>query len=266
MVVLSGVKAAAPPARTVTVDIARLAGPSRRRWWSGEGSVVELKNSDRVPHDLAIPEMANLMPLERLAPGALRRQKLLAAGGYAIRDAEFPHLVISVIVVNSPFFATVDDKGAFKLPDAPEGKATLKVWSHGRWVHEQEIDVGPSRTTCASRSPSPSRPRGPRTKKARSSVFLSKIWFVLVGLVAGVATTAAFVAPRSADRRIAELEGQRLDRAQYAAEQMLKADAHNWIDYTAKLGRDAILAESLDSASRGAGEAAPADRDGARPA
>jgi hypothetical protein len=86
-------------------------------------------------------------------------------------------------------------------------------------------------------------------------VFLSKIWFVLVGLVAGVATTAAFVAPRSADRRIVELEGQRLDRAQYAAEQMLKADAHNWIDYTAKLGRDAILAESLDSASRGAGEA-----------
>ncbi len=86
-------------------------------------------------------------------------------------------------------------------------------------------------------------------------MFLSKIWFVLVGLVAGVATTAAFVAPRSADRRIAELEGQRLDRAQYAAEQMLKADAHNWIDYAAKLGRDAILAESLDSASRGAGEA-----------
>ena len=56
----------------------------------GEGSVVELKNSDRVPHDLSIPEMATLMPLERLAPGALRRQKLLAAGGYAIRDAEYP--------------------------------------------------------------------------------------------------------------------------------------------------------------------------------
>jgi hypothetical protein len=85
-------------------------------------------------------------------------------------------------------------------------------------------------------------------------MFLTKIWFVLVGLALGVAATAAFVAPRSADRRIVELEGQRLDRAQYAAEQMLKADAHYWIDYTAKLGRDAILAESLDAASRGAGE------------
>jgi hypothetical protein len=86
-------------------------------------------------------------------------------------------------------------------------------------------------------------------------MFLSKIWFVLVGLLAGAATTAAFVAPRSADRRIVELEGQRLDRAQYAAEQMLKTDAHAWIDYAAKLSRDAILADSLDSASKGQGEA-----------
>jgi hypothetical protein len=85
-------------------------------------------------------------------------------------------------------------------------------------------------------------------------MFLSKIWFILVGLVAGVATTAAFVAPRSADRKIIELEGQRLDRAQYAAEQMLKADSHRWIDYAARLSRDAVLQEALDSASKGAGE------------
>ncbi|MGA9655059.1 MAG: hypothetical protein WBV96_14220, partial [Polyangia bacterium] len=85
-------------------------------------------------------------------------------------------------------------------------------------------------------------------------MFLSKIWFVLVGLLAGVAVTAAFVAPRPADRHIEQLEGQRLDRAQYAAEQMLKSDAHRWIDSVAKLGRDAHLTEALDSSSRGAGE------------
>jgi hypothetical protein len=85
-------------------------------------------------------------------------------------------------------------------------------------------------------------------------MFLSKIWFILVGLLAGVAVTAAFVAPRPADRRIEQLEGQRLDRAQYAAEQMLKNDARRWIDYVAKLGRDAHLTEALDSFSRGVGE------------
>jgi hypothetical protein len=95
-----------------------------------------------VPHDLSIPDVTTLMPMERLAPGALRRQKFLTAGGYTIRDAEYPHLVISVLVVASPFHAVVDDKGGFKVPDAPDGKATLKVWSQGRWVHQQEIDVG----------------------------------------------------------------------------------------------------------------------------
>jgi hypothetical protein len=132
----------APAPRTVTVDISGLAA-NPPVVVVGEGSVVELKNSDRVPHDLSIPNLPSLMALERLAPGALRRQKFLAAGGYAIRDSEYPHLVISVLVVGSPHFAVVDDKGAFKLPDAADGKATLKVWSHGDWVHEQEIEVGP---------------------------------------------------------------------------------------------------------------------------
>jgi hypothetical protein len=72
----------------------------------------------------------------------LRRQKFSTAGGYTIRDAEYPHLSISVLVVSSPFHAVVDDKGGFRLPDAPDGKATLKVWSQGRWVHQQDIDVG----------------------------------------------------------------------------------------------------------------------------
>lgn len=86
-------------------------------------------------------------------------------------------------------------------------------------------------------------------------MFLSKIWFVIVCLVCGVSLTAAFVAPRSAARQLETTEAEGLDRAQYAAEQMLKTDAHRWINYVAKLGRDAVLTEALDSATRGAGEA-----------
>ena len=88
-------------------------------------------------------------------------------------------------------------------------------------------------------------------------MFLSKIWFVLVGLLAGVAVTAAFVAPRPADRRIEQLEGQRMDRAQYAAEQLLKNDARRWVDYVAKLGTDGKLIDALDAATRGSGELRP---------
>ena len=85
-------------------------------------------------------------------------------------------------------------------------------------------------------------------------MFLSKIWFILIALVAGVALTLALIAPRPVVQKLGVLEGQRLDRAQYAAEQMFKVDAHKWIDRVSKLGRDAIVADSLDAASRGAGE------------
>ncbi|HVV48482.1 MAG TPA: cache domain-containing protein, partial [Polyangia bacterium] len=85
-------------------------------------------------------------------------------------------------------------------------------------------------------------------------MFLSKIWFILIALGCAVAVTFALVAPRPAVQKLASLEGQRLDRAQYAAEQMFKVDAHKWIDRVAKLGRDAILSESLDATSRGTGE------------
>src|SRR5678816_1274921 len=85
-------------------------------------------------------------------------------------------------------------------------------------------------------------------------MFLSKIFFILLALVAAIATTFAVIAPRPFERKMGVLEGQRLDRAQYAAEQMFKVDAHKWIDRVGKLGRDAIISESLDAASRGSGE------------
>ncbi len=85
-------------------------------------------------------------------------------------------------------------------------------------------------------------------------MFWSKIWFIIVALVAGVALTFALIAPRPAVQKLSVLEGQRLDRAQYAAEQMFKVDAHKWIDRVSKLGRDAIISDSLDAASRGSGE------------
>src|SRR6185436_407894 len=85
-------------------------------------------------------------------------------------------------------------------------------------------------------------------------MFLSKIFFILLALAAAIAATFAVIAPRPFERRMGVLEGQRLDRAQYAAEQMFKVDAHKWIDRVSKLGRDAIVSDSLDAASKGSGE------------
>ncbi len=140
VVVLQGLKAQIPAPKTVTVEIAGLQA-SQALVVVGAGSVVEIKNEDKVAHDLSIPDQPAVMPLQRLAPGGVRRQRFADVGGYLIRCAEYPHISISVVVVATPHFGLADDKGKFQIGDAPDGKAVLKVWSHGRWAHEETIDL-----------------------------------------------------------------------------------------------------------------------------
>lgn len=129
-----------PPARTVTVEMGGLdAHP--RMVITGPGSVLEIKNTGKVRLDMSTPETPSVMPLEQLPPGATRRVKFDAIGGYAIHDAEYPHILISVIIVDSPFFSTIDEKGSFSIPGLPDGKAHLKVWARGKWAAEQEVDT-----------------------------------------------------------------------------------------------------------------------------
>jgi len=142
VVVLEDVNGSHPPAaRTVTVELGGLdARP--RLVVVGPGSVIELKNTGKIRLELSTPESPAVMPPEQLPPGATRQQKFDSVGGFAIRDAEYPHLMISVIVVDSPYYSTVDEKGSFSIAGVPDGKAKLRVWTRGKWASEQEIDTG----------------------------------------------------------------------------------------------------------------------------
>jgi len=140
VVLLSGPQFQAVPPKTVVVEISGLqANPPTVV--INEGSVVEFKNMDKVSHNLSTPNQTQVMGPEMLPSGTVRKQRFGMPGEYLVRDAEYPHIAISVIVTSSPLFAAVDDKGAFKIADVPAGHATLKVWSNGRYVHEEEVDV-----------------------------------------------------------------------------------------------------------------------------
>lgn len=141
VVVLDGVSGAhPPPARTVTVEISAL-NAQPHFVVVGPGSVVEFKNVGKITHELSVPADETFMPIERLNPGTFRRQKFGMPGGYLVRCSEYPSLAISVIVVDSPYFAVVDDRGTFSIPSVPDTKANLKVWAGGRWAHEETVDT-----------------------------------------------------------------------------------------------------------------------------
>jgi len=104
------------------------------------GGTVEFKNDDRVPHTLYVEKATTLMPPAPTPAGQARTQKFYAAGEYRVRDEEFPHIDGTVLVVQTPYVARLDDKGAFKL-DVPEGKYTLKVYYRDRWAVTQALEV-----------------------------------------------------------------------------------------------------------------------------
>ena len=109
------------------------------------GGTVEFKNDDRLPHTLYVEHAASLMPPTPTPAGQSRAQKFFAVGEYRIRDEEYPHIDGTVLVLQSPYFARLDDKGGFKL-DVPEGKYTLRVFARDRWVVSQPLEVA-GRTT-----------------------------------------------------------------------------------------------------------------------
>lgn len=140
VVVLLGAKGPAPAPRTATVELVGLAA-TPRLLLLGPGSVVDIRNNDRIAHDLSMPAEPQIMPLERLTPGGVRRLRSVPEGAHVIRSADQPHIAISVLVLGTPHVGVLEENGAFTIADAPEGKATLKLWAQGRWVHAQEIVV-----------------------------------------------------------------------------------------------------------------------------
>jgi len=142
IVVLENVKGSkAPSARTVTIELGSLdARP--RLVVTGPGSVIELKNTGKVRHELSTPDKPAVMQLETLLPGNTRRQRFESVGDYVIRDSEYPHIMICVLVVGTTYFSAVDDKGSFSIANVPDSTATLKVWARGKWVAEQQLETG----------------------------------------------------------------------------------------------------------------------------
>ncbi|HEX4460137.1 MAG TPA: hypothetical protein VIA18_19295 [Polyangia bacterium] len=105
------------------------------------GGSVEFKNSDRVPHTLYIEHATSLMKPEPTPSQQSRTQKFYATGEYRVRDEEYPHIEGDVLVLQTPWFARLDDKGQFKI-ELPEGKYTLRVFWHDKWTVTQPLDVG----------------------------------------------------------------------------------------------------------------------------
>ncbi len=78
-----------------------------------------------------------------------------------------------------------------------------------------------------------------------------RVWLVLLTLVCGLGIALAMLAPRGVGEQLDVELDNRLERSQYAAALLLRVNARKWIDTSGRIASDAVLAESLDQATRG---------------
>jgi hypothetical protein len=82
-------------------------------------------------------------------------------------------------------------------------------------------------------------------------MFWSKLWLLLVTLVAGLAVALLILLPSVLGKDLERETGARLERAQHAASLLLKVNARKWMDTSAQVATDPVLVEALEQATRG---------------
>ncbi len=107
------------------------------------GTTVDFLNSDQVLHNVFTPDKcAHKFNLGTWPKGEVRSVKFNEVGCSAVLLCNVhPEMEAYVVVLQNPHFAVTDKSGLFVIPDVPDGKYTLKVWSKKFLTFSQAVSV-----------------------------------------------------------------------------------------------------------------------------
>ena len=108
------------------------------------GAEVVVKNTSRTARTLVAAEDPKLIPAGPINPTGPKSFRPTEGGKiYTISDADAPHLKGTLVVVSSPYVATVDEAGRFEIGDVAEGSYKLKIFYKDRWLDgATDVTVG----------------------------------------------------------------------------------------------------------------------------
>jgi plastocyanin len=104
-----------------------------------EGTTVRFLNSDPFEHNVFSPE--GRYDLGSWPRGQSKDHTFAKPGVYTQLCRIHPEMEAFVVVLDTPYFATTDASGAFRIADVPPGSYTLTAWSEKLKEARQSISV-----------------------------------------------------------------------------------------------------------------------------
>ncbi len=113
------------------------------------GTTVEFPNEDATYHNIFSYSPAKRFDLGRYRPDErpIPSQVFDKPGLVTLRCDIHEHMRGLILVLETPYFATTDDEGRFRLTGLPAGKYKLKAWIDSRDTREQTVELKNGTTT-----------------------------------------------------------------------------------------------------------------------
>lgn len=124
------------------------------------GAEVVIKNTSRTARTLVAAEDPKLIPAGPINPTGPKSFRPTEGGKvFTIGDTDAPHLEGTLVVVDSPYVATVDDAGRFEFGDVAEGSYKLKIFYKNGWLEgATDVNVGKGKVEVNPKVPALAQP------------------------------------------------------------------------------------------------------------
>lgn len=110
-----------------------------------QGTTVEFLNSDKVAHNVFWTSVAGNKKLGHNMGtwplGEKRTFKFDNPGAIPLLCNVHPEMSAYIVVVPTPYFATTDKSGAYKIEDVPDGGYTVTAWHEGAKNQSKPVTV-----------------------------------------------------------------------------------------------------------------------------
>jgi plastocyanin len=110
-----------------------------------QGTTVEFLNSDKVAHNVFWPSVGGNKKfthnLGTWPQGEKRAFKFDNPGAVPLLCNVHPEMAGYIVVAPTPYFATTDKSGAYKIENVPDGSYTITAWHEGAKNQSKPVAV-----------------------------------------------------------------------------------------------------------------------------